>query len=191
MVIIMTVKRPKFASAFTLVEVMVAMVVLVIAVLGTSGYQYYAAGQARIAQAQITATRTAQLLLEDWKSTGGSEDYDATALGLGFSSALPLHDGDFPGKGKGVALRNAAYAITVNDVPMVIVMTWDDVVVAGVTLRQLAVTIVGSPMKDEEKIKVNLGQILSDKLGSKTAISSGLISPVTLTTYTRPGASSG
>ena len=185
MIIIMTVKRPKFASAFTLIEVMVAMVVLVIAALGTSGYQYYATRQARIAEAQITATRTAQLLLEDWKSTGGSEDYDPTTLELGFSSALSLPEGS----PVGVALGNAAYTITVNDVPMVIVMTWDDI--AGAAFRQLTVMVIGSPVKKEEEIKANLGLIISGKLTSESSISSGLISPVTLTTYIRLGASSG
>ena len=184
MIMIMTVKRPKFASAFTLIEIMVAMVVLVVAALGTSGYQYYATKQARIAQAQITATRTAQLLLEDWKSTGGSEDYDPATLGLGFSSALSLPEGH----PVGLALGNAAYTITVNDAPMVIVLTWDDV--DGAAFRQLAVTVIGSPVKEEE-IEVNLGQIISDQFMSGVTMSSSLMLPVTLTTYIRLGASSG
>lgn len=84
----MAVMGRKLARAVTLIEVIVALAVVVIASLGALGYQYYAAAQGRIAHAQTTSTRIAQLLLEDWKSTGGSEDYDPTALGLGFSSEV-------------------------------------------------------------------------------------------------------
>ena len=83
----MTVKRLKCGRAVTLVEVMVAMAKTAIAALDTVGYQYHAARQSEVANAQIAATRTAQLLLEDCKSTGGSIEYDPTALRLGFSSA--------------------------------------------------------------------------------------------------------
>lgn len=50
---------------------MVAMAVLAIATLGTLSYQYHSAKHSRIAKLEMTATRTAQLLLEDWKSSGG------------------------------------------------------------------------------------------------------------------------
>ncbi|MHC4423576.1 MAG: type IV pilus modification PilV family protein, partial [Planctomycetota bacterium] len=58
----MTAKRFKFAAAVTLIEVMVAMVVLAIAATGALGYQYHAAAQVRIARAETTATGIAQLL---------------------------------------------------------------------------------------------------------------------------------
>jgi hypothetical protein len=180
---IITVKRPKFASAVTLIEVMLAMAVLVIAALGALGYQYYAAGHSRIARAQITAVRTAQLLLEDWKSTGGSEEYDLTALGLGFSSRLfiPSQWSHGHGEGLGSPLRASAYAVTVDDLPMVVTLRWEDVAedtIAAIKLRQLAVI-------------VRFGEI--DEHGNLTFPESYLehISSLILTTYVRLDASSG
>ena len=88
----MTVKQFKCGRAVTLVEVMVAMAVLAIASLGAVSYQYHAARQTQVASAQIVATRTAQLLLEDCKGTGGSIDYYPTGLRPGFSSTQPTPD---------------------------------------------------------------------------------------------------
>lgn len=143
---IMTVKRPKFAAALILIEAMVAMSVLAIATLGVLSYQYHAAGQARIARAQLTAMHTAQLLLEDWKSTGGSEEYDVTTLGLGFSSGLriPSQWSEGQGQGLGSPLHNSVHTITVDNLPMVVMLIWKDVDhddIAEVKLQQLTVIV--------------------------------------------------
>lgn len=180
---LMTVKRPKFASAAILIEVMVAMFVLAIAALGALNYQYYAAGQARIARSQITAMRTAQLVLEDWKSTGGSGDYDVSMLGLGFSSGLKIPSQWSEGKGVGLGspLNNSVYSITVDNLPMVVMLKWQDVAedtTAEVKLRQLSVI-------------VSFGEV--DDNGNLTFPESYLenITDVTLTTYVRIDASGG
>lgn len=72
---IMTIKRAKFATAVTLIEVMVAILILSIAVLGASGFRYYAAMDVRKADVQITAARLASLLLYGWKGNGGYSGY--------------------------------------------------------------------------------------------------------------------
>lgn len=125
----MTAKH-KFTAAFTLVEMMIAMAVVAIAALGALSYQYYAATHIQIARTQITATRTAQLLLEDWKSTGGSTSYDPTALGLGFSTPEREAEADF--------------FVNVDNLPMYITLSYNDIDydnVAGITLRKIAVTV--------------------------------------------------
>ncbi|MCK4785075.1 MAG: prepilin-type N-terminal cleavage/methylation domain-containing protein [Desulfobacteraceae bacterium] len=81
----MAVKRPKSAEALTLVEVLVATLILAIAASGALSHQYHTAGHAHIAKAQTIATNTAQLLLEDWKGASGAVNYNPAALGLGFS----------------------------------------------------------------------------------------------------------
>jgi prepilin-type N-terminal cleavage/methylation domain-containing protein len=151
----MTLKRPKFAPAVTLIEVMVAMVVLAIAAFGALSYQYYAATQARVAHAQTIAARTAQLLLEDWKSTGGSEDYDPTALNLGFYSSLSITPHEVS---EGIPLHNAVYAVTVEDVPMLVTLVWKDVSydsVAEITLRQLNVGVVWGREQQQDKVTLS------------------------------------
>jgi len=180
----MNVKRRKFTTAVTLVEAIVAMVVLAVAALGALGYQYHAATQARIAHAQTTSTRIAQLLLEDWKSTGGSENYDPTALGLGFFSNV-IH------LGAGTALPDGVYSITVNNVPMLILLNWEDVDYdsdAEVTLRQITVTAVWR--RDLGK-DINFGEIVSGQVSHADKKAGSLRPLATLTTYVRLDASGG
>ncbi len=77
---IMTIKQAKFATAVTLIEVMVAIVILSVTVLGTSGFRYYAAMDARKADVQITAARLASHLLNGWKGVGGYSAYSIYEL---------------------------------------------------------------------------------------------------------------
>ena len=169
----MNAKRPIFAAAVTLIEIMVAMTILTIAALGALSYQYHAAGHVRIARAQSAATHVAQLLLEDWKSTGGSEEYAPDTLAVGFSSPLPI-----PAKWTNVKamvlanpLNDAVYAVTIDDLPMLAMLSWEDVAydtTAGVKLRQLGVTVNFGVVNQLEEIL-----------------------PVALTTYVRDDASGG
>ncbi len=134
-------KRLRFAGAVTLIEIMVAMAILVIAALGGLGYQYHAARHSRIARAEIIGIRTAQLLLEDWKSNGGSPTYDPSTLGLGFSSKLET-----------AVVGNSGtdlYFIMVDNVPMQVLLEWinrpaDAYYIdsqTGATLREISVTV--------------------------------------------------
>jgi hypothetical protein len=112
----------------TIVEVMVAVAVIVIAALGTLCYEYLCVDHVRIARAQLAATRIGQLLLEDWKSTGGSLEYDAEVLGIGFDPDTPWGD----------------YKTAVDGLPLFVVLSHDDVdwdPIAGVTLRRIDVSV--------------------------------------------------
>jgi len=180
-------QKSKFNSAFTLIEVMVAMVILSIASVGALGYQYFAAKQAKIGQIQVASTNIAQLLLEDWKSTGGSAEYAESGpldLGIGFAAvdSLPVAP----------SLCMAGYSITVDDVPMVVILNWVDVDQddeAKVTLRKLAVMVLGGVDLTGE---LNLGEIIT--VGDRAIAASGdygMIAPFTISTYVRLDASGG
>jgi type II secretory pathway pseudopilin PulG len=174
---IMTIKRGKFAPALTLTEVVIATVVLVITASGALSHQYHATRDALIARAHMAATRTAQLLLEDWMSTGGSNAYDPSTLGLGFSPAIsiPPHFTQDDGGGLGTPLNNAIHAVTVDEIPMLVMLTSSDIAVdtqARVALRQLGVIV---EFADQAQIAQQLANIES----------------VVLTTYVRVSASSG
>ena len=188
----MTIKRRKFGAAVTLVEVMVAMVILAITALGGLNSQYYAAVQARIAHAQTNTTRIAQLLLEDWKSTGGSEDYDATSLGLGFSAEMPVET-------KATPLPDGVYSITVDEVPMLVVLHSVDVAYDGeaeATLRQLTAT-VGWRRELSADVATHLEQIVSANVSEArvssvvNALGEVTRTSVSMTTYVRVDASGG
>jgi hypothetical protein len=80
--------QKKRIRGLTFIEDVLAIAMIAIVALGTLTYQYYGARHIRIAQVDLTATRIGQLLLEDWKSKGGTNNYDPTSLGLGFTTEV-------------------------------------------------------------------------------------------------------
>ncbi len=131
----MTVKRPKCAVAMTLVEVMGAILILAVAVIGASAYRYHAALDARKADEMATATRIALLLCENWRGVSGDEAFgpeDYFGHGLSFDSCGqgPEVPADF------TAL--ATYTIELNGINYYTTLSWKDVA-AG--LRALNVVV--------------------------------------------------
>ena len=162
----------------SLAEVMVSVVVVTIVALGGLSYQYHAARHARIARAQITATRTAQLLLEDWKSTGGSSDYNPAALGIGISFAGAVSIGSYDWD---TTLGGGAYSTNIDGLPMVIMLGSKNLPLdkaaedAGIKLRQLTVVIQSGEISTETR---------------EFTSASGLVAPIIMTTYCRAAGSS-
>jgi hypothetical protein len=114
----------------TLVEVMLAVAVIVVAALGTLCYEYLCVDQVHAARAQLAATRVGQLLLEDWKSSGGSENYNPEDLQMGFT--LPPE------------LPKGTYMTMIDGLPLYISMASDTVAVdsfAGIELRKISVSV--------------------------------------------------
>jgi prepilin-type N-terminal cleavage/methylation domain-containing protein len=69
-------RKNQRTQGITLVEVMIAMVLLAVAVLGAMGFRYYSATDARKADMYNNAARFSSLLLESWKGIGGLERFD-------------------------------------------------------------------------------------------------------------------
>ncbi len=117
-------------TGLSLVEVMLAVVITSVIAIGTLGYQYLSIKHSRASEAQSLATRIGQLLLEDWKSVGGIDDYDPESLQLGFIAPEADEYGDYT-----IALGNIQFYIQkqLTDV--------EQDVAAGVTLRQISVTV--------------------------------------------------
>lgn len=170
-------KQKKFRAAFTLVEAVVTSAVLCIIAIGSLNFQYFAARDSKLSHAQITATRTAQLLLEDWMSTGGSEDYSPADLGLGF---VPIQVQPLDKYNElGARLRDTMFSVTVDGFQMLVMLVSKDVSydeAAEVTLRQLCVY-------------VSLGSIFVKR--EEEAVENETIKPVILTTYVRVDAGGG
>jgi len=87
-------KRDGSKSAFTLIEVMIAITILLIAILGTSAYRYNAALSARRADLYTNAARTAILLCEGWSGLGGDTTFDPVGA---FGSDLTITNNVGPG----------------------------------------------------------------------------------------------
>lgn len=176
----------KFAAAVTLVEAMVATVILAIGAVGSLSFQYHVAHQSKTAKAQLAAARTAQLLLEDWKSTGGSDKYKPSSLGLGFTSALSVPSNFSTEGGLGSVLNNAVYGIMIDGFPTLVMLQSRNIShdsAADVTLRQLSITVkFGAPAEKNDS---------SAEMASRLDAHLEAIAPVTLSTYTRVDASGG
>ncbi len=113
----------------TLIEALIAATVVAILALGALVYQYLGATHFRIAHAELTATRTGQLLIEDWKGSGAPDivNYDASTLGMGFIKPDPSD--------------NSYYEVAVDGIKMYVNLSYDDVDVdefANITLRRIS-----------------------------------------------------
>jgi len=108
---------------FSLVSVMIAMVIILAALIGTSNFRYYSTLDAQKAAAKITASRIGLMLCENWRGLGGSETYDPlTSLG----SALTITAGTGPDKPADFTLLGR-YTITLNGANYYITLSWKDV----------------------------------------------------------------
>jgi hypothetical protein len=101
-------------------EVMVAGVVLLIAVIGTSSYRYHAALGARHADLFSTGVRITLLLCEGWSGEGGSLTYDPVST---FSPDLDIADGNTAGAPTGFT-ELGSYEIIVNDFSYYATLSW-------------------------------------------------------------------
>jgi len=146
----MTVKRLKSAGGFTLVEVMATIVILSVAVIGASGYRYYAALDARKGAMKTTAARIGLLLCESWRGVNGTDTYDPVAQ---FSSELAITENstlDENGHQHQYAYKDGTftllgkYDVVVNDTNYCAFLSWRDVATG---LRALNVVVVW-PLQD-------------------------------------------
>ncbi len=115
-------------AGVTLLELVIATLILSIAAVGALTYQYHAVKHAHSAQAELTAAQLAQLVIDDWKSTGGDEFYDPADLDLGLEELS----------------NSRIYRIRLNDFPMRVGLEHNDVEIdeaAGVTLREIRVVV--------------------------------------------------
>jgi hypothetical protein len=84
-------KKKSFFSGVSIVEVMICIVVLLVAILGTTAYQYSAALNGRKANLQATAARTALMIGEAWNGMFGNTTFNPSMLS---SNELSINNGD-------------------------------------------------------------------------------------------------
>lgn len=111
----------------SLVGTMVAVVILLIALIGTSSFRYYSALDARKADAQTAAARVALMLCESWRGINGDLTYNAAAYSGGNLAITASVDG--PAKPADFTLLGS-YAIVLDDVDGVnyyTTLSWKDV----------------------------------------------------------------
>lgn len=69
-------RRKRYLRAFTVLEVVLSILMLMVLVNGVLGYQYYSTRDVRLSEVQTSAARLGMLLLESWKGSGGVSTFD-------------------------------------------------------------------------------------------------------------------
>ena len=110
-------------AGMSLVEIMVSIVVLLAAIIGTSNLRYYAALDARKAAARIAAARIALMLCESWRGVQGAETYDPAAH-LGADLAVTESAG--PDKPEDFTLLGS-YKVVLDGINYYTTLSWKDV----------------------------------------------------------------
>lgn len=80
-------RRRRYLRAFTVLEVVISILIIMVLVNGVLGYQYFSTRDVRLSEVQASASRLGLLLLESWKGSGGIGTFDPLAE---FSSELTM-----------------------------------------------------------------------------------------------------
>jgi hypothetical protein len=81
-------------SGVTLISTLISLAIILVALIGTISFRYYATLDARKAAAQTTASRIALLLCENWRGINGDAGYDPVAY---LGSDIKLTQSEGPG----------------------------------------------------------------------------------------------
>ncbi len=120
--------KVRYRLGFSLVDTMVAVVILLIAVIGTSIFRYNSALDGRRFNSQTSAARIALMLSESWRGISGDLAFDPTVLS---TSDLTINENiqSISAKPSDFTLLGS-YIITLNDVHGVnyhAILSWKDI----------------------------------------------------------------
>ena len=85
-------RRIKYKSGFTLVEIVISILIIMVLVTGVMGYQYRSTYDVKLSEIQMNAARISMLLLEGWKGDQGHADFDPVSE---FDSEITITDSTF------------------------------------------------------------------------------------------------
>jgi len=120
--------KVRYRQGFSLVDTMVAVVILLIAIIGTSIFRYNAVLDGRKFGARTSAARIALMFCESWRGINGESAFDPTGLStsdlkIGQSTkSVPAVPSDFTLLGR--------YTVNLNDVHGVAyhtTLSWKDI----------------------------------------------------------------
>ena len=150
----------------SLIEAMLAILVLIIAVLGASGYRYYSSLDAKRAYMRATASRIGMLLCESWSGVKGDENFDPTVYS---ETALTLTEISVPDSliPEGFVLLGA-YEIQTGNVNYYAVLSYDDV---SVGLRAMNIVVTWAQRQQSESSVADADKLFS--LTTYTEVPSG------------------
>lgn len=114
----------RFLRAFTLIEVVVSILIIMVLVNGVLGYQYFSTRDVRLSEVQATASRVALLLLESWKGSHGTAgfnpvsqfDSELSIESIAQGPAVPEDEAGFTKHGSyGVQMEGTYFYVTLSN----------------------------------------------------------------------------
>jgi hypothetical protein len=116
-------RKNSLPKALTLTEVMVAAVVLVVMVIGTSGYRYYTVLDSKRASMKTAAAGVCQLLAESWRGVKGADTFAPVTQ---FASAMSITEKVAgPQAPEGFTLLGK-YEVVTNGFNCCVTLSWKD-----------------------------------------------------------------
>jgi prepilin-type N-terminal cleavage/methylation domain-containing protein len=133
-------KKLKRVRGLSLIEVMIAICILAISVVGASAYRYCSTLDARRADMRSAAARVGLLLCESWRGVKGSESWDPAAH---LGSELTVTPVTYPPERLSAAdfTTLGAYTVSLDDINYYVGLSWKDV---SSGLRALNVVVAWS-----------------------------------------------
>jgi len=108
----------------TLIEVMIALTLLLLATLGTVAFRYYVSLNTQKAQKQATAARLALLVGESWKGQKGSNTFDAVT---NFDALLAIETSGTGPAAPGGHTHLETYKITSEGIHYYLTLSWQQI----------------------------------------------------------------
>jgi len=127
-------RSPRQCRGFTLIDVMIAMLILLIISLGILTYRYTAALNILKAKEHLTAADLAATLIETWQGVNGSETFDPETT---LSTDLSISSGTGQDEPAGYTLLGK-YDIQDDNKTYQLTLSWKDI---DASLRELNVII--------------------------------------------------
>ena len=111
---------------FTLTEVMISILIVMVLVTGAMGYQYNSTRDVKISEVQASAARIAMLLLEGWKGRQGDTAFDPADV---FSDKMTIQTAsgpDVPDNAAGVPLTTlGSYEVVLRSVYYYVTLSYE------------------------------------------------------------------
>ncbi len=150
--------RKKRTAGLTLIEIMVSVVIIVVGVLGAAGYRYYCALDARKADIQITTARVGSMLLETWKATGGSSDFDPLTE---FASELAITTNNVSLNELSGYNSLPCYSINIDGSMYIAMLSYQDDATSGLRLLNVRVAQILQPDEQQSETVIVPKQVIS------------------------------
>jgi len=124
----------RFSRGLSIIETVIAIVIIALAVLGTISLRYQSTLDTRRAEVGTAASRVALMLTETWRGLQGSETFNPLAL---LSTELEIQTGGGPAEPNGFTLLGN-YLVELKNVSYYTTLSYKDI---NSSLRALNVTV--------------------------------------------------